>query len=426
MQDTENVFAVRGSNARSRSVIARFAAALLAALPLAAAAQQQPNLGVAPVKLKNEPYVFDTAEQHGIKVSIVVRGLAHPFSLAFLPNGDALVTERGASLRLVRNAASGKGAATLEPTPLAGIPAQQPSRGAGLNEVTLHPKFADNGWVYFTYNKTGEPIPDTTPPRRKAAVALGRAKFDGRALSNVEELFVGNWSESALGSRLAFGSDGLLYMTTGAAFDDSAQRLDTVYGKVLRLTEDGKPARDNPFAGRAGARAEVFSYGHRDQLGLTVDPASGSVLAAEHGPNGGDEINLILPGRNYGWPKSSYGRNYDGPRMSSLPIEEGIEQPLVLWLPSIAPTGVTFYTGDKLPAWKGNLFVGSARVGEIPRTGALERVVLNGKLEELRRERLLSDLHQRIRDVRQGPDGLLYVLTDEDDGALLRIEPSAL
>jgi glucose/arabinose dehydrogenase len=426
MQDTENVFAVRGSNARSRSVIARFAAALLAALPLAAAAQQQPNLGVAPVKLKNEPYVFDTAEQHGIKVSIVVRGLAHPFSLAFLPNGDALVTERGASLRLVRNAASGKGAATLEPTPLAGIPAQQPSRGAGLNEVTLHPKFADNGWVYFTYNKTGEPIPDTTPPRRKAAVALGRAKFDGRALSSVEELFVGNWSESALGSRLAFGSDGLLYMTTGAAFDDSAQRLDTVYGKVLRLTEDGKPARDNPFAGRAGARAEVFSYGHRDQLGLTVDPASGSVLAAEHGPNGGDEINLILPGRNYGWPKSSYGRNYDGPRMSSLPIEEGIEQPLVLWLPSIAPTGVTFYTGDKLPAWKGNLFVGSARVGEIPRTGALERVVLNGKLEELRRERLLSDLHQRIRDVRQGPDGLLYVLTDEDDGALLRIEPSAL
>jgi glucose/arabinose dehydrogenase len=426
MQDTENVFAVRGSNARSRSVIARFAAALLAALPLAAAAQQQPNLGVAPVKLKNEPYVFDTAEQHGIKVSIVVRGLAHPFSLAFLPNGDALVTERGASLRLVRNAASSKGAATLEPTPLAGIPAQQPSRGAGLNEVTLHPKFADNGWVYFTYNKTGEPIPDTTPPRRKAAVALGRAKFDGRALSNVEELFVGNWSESALGSRLAFGSDGLLYMTTGAAFDDSAQRLDTVYGKVLRLTEDGKPARDNPFAGRAGARAEVFSYGHRDQLGLTVDPASGSVLAAEHGPNGGDEINLILPGRNYGWPKSSYGRNYDGPRMSSLPIEEGIEQPLVLWLPSIAPTGVTFYTGDKLPAWKGNLFVGSARVGEIPRTGALERVVLNGKLEELRRERLLSDLHQRIRDVRQGPDGLLYVLTDEDDGALLRIEPSAL
>ncbi len=143
------------------------------------------------------------------------------------------------------------------------------------------------------------------------------------------------------------------------------------------------------------------------------------MLAAEHGPNGGDEVNLILPGRNYGWPKSSYGRTYDGPRMSSLPIEAGIEQPLILWLPSIAPTGVTFYSGDKFPAWKGNLFVGSARVGEIPRTGALERVVFNDKLEELRRERLLSDLHQRIRDVRQGPDGLIYVVTDEDDGALL-------
>jgi glucose/arabinose dehydrogenase len=426
MHATEENLAARGNAARSRTMIVRIAAALVAALPLAASAQQQPNLGVAPVKLKSEPYVFDTAEQHGIKVSIVVRGLAHPFSLAFLPNGDALVTERGAALRIVRGAASGKGAATLEPAPLAGIPAQQASRGAGLNDVALHPKFADNNWVYFTYNKTGDVIPDTTPPRRKAAIALGRAKFDGRALTNVEEIFVGDWSQNALGSRLAFGGDGLLYMTTGAAFDDSAQRLDTVYGKVLRLTDDGKPAKDNPFAGRAGARPEVFSYGHRDQLGLTIHSASGNVLAAEHGPNGGDEVNLILPGRNYGWPKSSYGRNYDGPRMSSLPIEEGIEQPLLLWLPSIAPTGVTFYNGDKFPAWKGNLFVGSARVGEIPRTGALERVVLNDKLEELRRERLLSDLHQRIRDVRQGPDGLIYVLTDEDDGALLRIEPSAL
>jgi aldose sugar dehydrogenase len=419
--------APRRSNGRSHATaLARLAAALVAALPIAAPAQQQPNLGVAPVKLHDEPYTFDTAEQHGIKVSIVVRGLAHPFSLAFLPNGDALVSERGASLRLVHNAAGGSGAPALDPQPVAGIPAQQPSRGAGLNEVKLHPKFADNRWVYFTYNKSGEQIPDTTPPRRKAAVALGRGKFDGHTLTNVEEIFVGDWSASALGSRLAFGGDGLLYMTTGAAFDDSAQRLDTVYGKVLRLTEDGKPAKDNPFVAKAGARAEVFSLGHRDQLGLTVDPASGSVLAAEHGPNGGDEINLILPGRNYGWPKSSYGRNYDGPRMSSLPIEEGIEQPLVLWLPSIAPTGLTFYTGDRFPAWKGNLFVGSARVGEIPRTGALERVVFNDKLEELRRERLLSNLHQRIRDVRQGPDGLLYVLTDEDDGALLRIEPAAL
>ena len=435
MQDTNDIIAaVRGSTgSRARrvgaaSLVATGAAVLSVALPLAASAQQQPNLGIAPLTLKSEPYTFDTAEQHGIKVSIVMRGLAHPFSFAFLPNGDALVTERYASLRLIRGASGAK--ATLEAMPVAGIPAQQTQRGAGISEVALHPKFAENGLVYFTYNKTGEPVPDAKPPRRMTAVALGRGKFDGKALTNVEELFAGEWSTGASGSRLAFGKDGFLYMTTGATagglFDDTAQKLDTVYGKVLRLTLDGKPAKDNPFAARAGARPEIFSYGHRDQLGLTVDPVSGNVLAAEHGPNGGDEVNLILPGRNYGWPKSSYGRTYEGPRMSSLPIEAGIEQPLILWLPSIAPTGVTFYSGDKFPAWKGNLFVGSARVGEIPRTGALERVVFNDKLEELRRERLLSDLHQRIRDVRQGPDGLIYVVTDEDDGALLRIEPAAL
>jgi glucose/arabinose dehydrogenase len=193
---------------------------------------------------------------------------------------------------------------------------------------------------------------------------------------------------------------------------------------VLRLTEDGKIPPDNPFVGKAGARTEVFSMGHRDQLGLTVHEATGTVLAAEHGPNGGDEINVILPGHNYGWPKFSFGRTYEGPRISETPLGPGIDQPLVLWVPSIAPTGLTFYTGDKIPAWKGNLFVGSARRGEVPRTGGLERVVVNDKLEELRRESLLGDLHQRIRDVRQGPDGLLYVITDEDDGALLRIEPA--
>jgi glucose/arabinose dehydrogenase len=175
---------------------------------------------------------------------------------------------------------------------------------------------------------------------------------------------------------------------------------------------------------RSGARGEVFSLGHRDQLGLTVHPATGQVLNAEHGPNGGDEVNVILAGRNYGWPTVTFGRDYQGPRLSESPVAPGVELPLLLWIPSIAPTGLTFYTGDRLPAWKGNLFVGSARRGEIPRTGGLERVVVNERLEELRRETLLTELHQRIRDVRQGPDGLLYVITDEDDGALLRIEPA--
>jgi glucose/arabinose dehydrogenase len=394
------------------------------ALTVGAVAQQgQPQIGIAPVTLTAGPYTFDTAEQHKIRVVIVARGLVHPFSLAFLPNGDALVTERGTKLRLVRNATGAGGAqATLDPEPIAGLPAFPPFRTGGLHEIALHPKFATNQLVYFTYNKAG--AAGQNPNQRQSAVTLARGRFDGKSLTNVEELFSGDWNNGASGSRLAFGRDGMIYMTTGAPFDDKAQRTDTVYGKVLRLTEDGKAPRDNPFVGKAGARPEVFSMGHRDQLGLTIHEPTGTVLAAEHGPNGGDEINVIQAGGNYGWPKFSFGRTYEGPRISEVPLGPGIEQPLVLWIPSIAPTGLTFYTADRIPAWKGNLFVGSARRGEVPRTGGLERVVMNDKLEELRRESLLTELHQRIRDVRQGPDGLLYVITDEDDGALLRIEPA--
>ncbi len=398
-------------------------ASAVALTVLAAAQQGQPQIGIAPITLTAGPYTFDTAEQHKIRVVIVARGLVHPFSLAFLPNGDALVTERGTKLRIVRNATGAGGAeATLDPEPIAGLPAFPPFRTGGLQEVALHPKFATNQLVYFTYNKAG--AVGQNPNQRQSAVTLARGRFDGKSLTNVEELFSGDWNNGASGSRLAFSRDGLIYMTTGAPFDDKAQRTDTVYGKVLRLTEDGKAPRDNPFVGKAGARAEVFSMGHRDQLGLTIHEATGTVLAAEHGPNGGDEINVIQAGGNYGWPKFSFGRTYEGPRISEVPLGPGIEQPLVLWIPSIAPTGLTFYTADRIPAWKGNLFVGSARRGEVPRTGGLERVVVNDKLEELRRESLLTELHQRIRDVRQGPDGLLYVITDEDDGALLRIEPA--
>jgi glucose/arabinose dehydrogenase len=288
----------------------------------------------------------------------------------------------------------------------------------------LHPQFAQNQLVYFTFNKPGNPPPaDAKPPiRRESKATLLRAKLSGAALSKIEELFSAE-SGSTSGSRIAFGKDGTLYLTTGAPFGDQGQQLDSSYGKVLHFRDDGKPAADNPFVGRADARPEVFSLGHRDQLGLTVHPVTGAVLNAEHGPNGGDEVNVILPGHNYGWPKVSFGRNYDGPRISESPVADGIDQPTILWIPSIGPSGLAFYTGDRLPAWKGNLFVGSVRRGEVPRTGGLERVVVNDKLEEIRRETLLTELHQRIRDVRQGPDGLLYVLTDEDDGALLRIEP---
>ena len=391
-------------------------------LTCAASAQQPPPIGIAPVALTAAPYTFDTAEQHKIRVVVVARGLAHPFSLAFLPNGDALVTERGARLRIVRNATGAAGQPTLDAEPVAGVPATPAFRGGGLQDVALHPKFAANRLVYFTYNKAG--AVGQNPNQRQSAVTLARGRLNGKALTNVEELFTGDWSNGASGSRLAFGPDGLLYVTTGAPFGDQAQDMNTVYGKVLRLQDDGRVPADNPFVGKPGTRAEVFSLGHRDQLGLTVHGPTGSVLTAEHGPNGGDEINLILPGRNYGWPRFSFGRAYEGPRIGDNPLGPGIEPPLVIWIPSIAPTGLTFYTGDRFPSWKGNLFVGSARRGEVPRTGGLERVVMNDKLEELRRETLLTELHQRIRDVRQGPDGLLYVVTDEDDGALLRIEPA--
>jgi glucose/arabinose dehydrogenase len=323
---------------------------------------------------------------------------------------------------MVRNAI-GK-TPVLDPEPITGMPqVSPPYRNGGLHDVVLHPKFAENKLVYFTYNKSGDADSSAAPAgRRRSIVALMRGKFDGKALTGVEELCVGEVGGTS-GSRIAYGQDGFVYMTTGAPFSDVAQNLDSVYGKVLRVDENGRAPNDNPFVGRTGARPEIFSLGHRDQLGIVVHPG-GAVLAAEHGPNGGDKVNLILPGRNYGWPKYSFGRSYEGPRISETPLGSGTEQPLILWLPSIAPTGLAFYTGDRFPTWKGNLFVGSARRGEVPRTGGLERVVLNDKLEELRRETLLTDLHQRIRDVRQGPDGLLYVLTDEDDGALLRIEPA--
>ena len=394
----------------------------LVALSAAIAAQQQPQVGIAPVTLSSTPYVFDTAEQHRIRVTVVTAGLNHPFSLAFLPNGDALITERGGRLRMVRAATSG--AAKLETAPVSGVPLEPTFRTGGLQEVALHPQFATNRFVYVTYNKAGAPVTGGQPNARQSAITLARGRLEGNALVGVQELFSGGFQNGASGSRLAFGPGNMLFITTGAPFDQQAQDPASVYGKVLRLNDDGGIPTDNPFVGKAGARGEVYSMGHRDQLGLTVHPGSGRVLSAEHGPNGGDEVNLILPGKNYGWPRVSFGRDYQGPRISESPVAADVEQPLLLWIPSIAPTGMTFYTGDAIAAWKGNLFLGSARRGEIPRTGSLERVVVNDKLEELRRESLLGDLHQRIRDVSQGPDGLLYVITDEDAGALLRIEPS--
>ena len=372
-------------------------------------AQQAPPIGIPRVPLGGGPFTLDTAEQHKIRVVVVSKGLSHPLSLAFLPDGSMLVTERGGRLRILRDG-------VLDPQPLAGVPKVHAVRNAGLFDIALHPRFAENRFVYFTYTKPGE--------NGQVATTLARGRLDRAGLADVRDLFVGEWTTVLGGSRIAFNRDGTLFMTTGAATGPLAQDPNSDYGKVLRLRDDGTVPSDNPFVGRAGYKPEIYSLGHRDQLGLTIHPETGAVYSNEHGPNGGDEINLIRPGRNYGWPLASFGRTYEGPRVSESPVREGFDLPLVLWVPSIAPSGLTFYTGDRFPAWKGNVFLGGMRQGEIPGTGRLERVVFNDKMEEIRRESLLTDLKQRIRDVRQGPDGLLYVLTEEEDGALLRIEPA--
>jgi glucose/arabinose dehydrogenase len=400
---------------------------LIAVAAVGVAWSQTPPLGIAPVLLTQPGYEFDTAEQHNLKVSVVVKGLPHPFSIALLPNGDALISERGGQLRLLRNATGAPGKpTTLEPAPVPGLPVLDVKyRNAGVHDIALHPEFVTNQLVYFTFNKPGNLIPGAgnAPGRQQSRLTILRGKFDGKALSQVQEIFVGD-SEGTSGSRITFGADGMLYAVIGAAFGDIAQHLDVTTGKVLRLRDDGTIPADNPFVKRNDAKPSVFTYGHRDPLGLTVHPVTGAVLAAEHGPNGGDELNLIQSGKNYGWPRVTFGHGYDGAVLSESPVAPDVETPLVVWLPSIGPSGLMVYSGNRFPNWKLNVFVGSVRRGEIPRTGGLERVVLNDKLQELRRETLLTELHQRIRDVRQGPDGLIYVLTDEDDGALLRLEPT--
>ena len=384
---------------------------------------RKPGIGV--VHLSAEPYTFDTAEQHRLRVTIVAKGLAHPFSLAFLPNGDALVVERGVGLRIIHDAAGPH--PRVDPEMIGGLPTFPRSGTSGIQDVLLHPKFASNGLVYFSYNKTRAAEHQQHP---ELAGAVARGKIIGSSLTDIHEIFAGEWRDQSSSLRMVFAPDDTLYITTGAPFSQAAADLSSVYGKVLRIRDDGSIPPENPFVGKSGMRPEIFAYGMRDQLGIVYHAASGNILATDHGPQGGDEINLIRPGLDYGWPKYSFGRQYDGSRVSELPAIPGIEQPIILWIPSIAPSGLEVYTGNRFPDWQGNLFVGSAQRGEIPRTGGLERVVLNQKLQELRRESLLTDLHLRIRFVRQGPDGLLYVLTEQngggpdEDGAVLRLEPA--
>jgi aldose sugar dehydrogenase len=370
-------------------------------------------LGVAREPLGDGPWVFDTAEQHKLKVVPVARGLVNPWSLVFLPDGSMLVTERPGRLRIVRNG-------VLDPQPIAGVPAVAAERLCGLMEIALHPRFAENRWLYFTYSKPGE--------KGTMATTLARGRFDGKALTEVKDLLVAlpYWDcRGGAASRLAFAPDGLLYMSTGASGENREEAQDTTHlrGKVLRLRDDGTPAPGNPFAGRAGFKPEIYSYGHRNQLALVFHPQTGALWNVENGPNGGDEMNVVLPGKNYGWPLVSLGRDYAGPWQGKF-AQDGMEPATVNWVPAIAVSGLLFYTGDKFPAWRGNAIVGAMRFGEIPNTGHMQRVVFNDKGEEIRREMFLTEWRQRVREVRQGSDGFVYILTDENPGGLFRLEPA--
>jgi len=375
--------------------------------------------------LADGPIILDTAIQHQLQL-VVTKGLNQPWSMAFLPGGEILVTERPGRLRIVRNG-------VLDPAPVKGLPAIQAAGLAGLMDIALHPRFAENKLVYLTYHKpAGGVAPAPGPGGTPGTITLARARWDGAALVEWQDLFSAIPSGNA--SRIAFGKDGMVYMTVGygdtpVGNPDPAgappQDRMSLSGKVLRLKDDGTVPPDNPFTGRSNSRPEIFTLGHRNMLGLAVHPDTGAILESENGPNGGDEINVLQAGKNYGWPVVSYGRFYLGPRVNNHAWQEGMEDPLVFWVPAIATSGLTFYTGDRFPQWKGNVFAGGMRQGEVPRSGHLERIDFNEKWEELHRESMFWELRQRIRDVRQGPDGLLYVLTAENDGALIRLEPVA-
>jgi glucose/arabinose dehydrogenase len=416
---------------------ARFlAAAVVVTLAVPMGAQQEVpmrgNTPVAPQGIKipplpDTPIRYETAEGQTIRVSVYARGFQNPWSMAFVSDDTILVAERGGAIKAVRNG-------VVDPKPVPGGPV---AIGAGLSgtDLALHPDFARNRLVYISYTKPLGPAPATPPPgaqppaapaggrggrgaAQRTTVAVAVAVWDGKGFSGTRDIFVG---EGGSGGPIAFGGDGMLYVAHGGG---DTQNPKSLGGKILRLTDEGKVPSDNPFFGKPDAgRPEVFTMGHRTFLRMAKHPVTGAIWQIENGPNGGDEVNILTPGTNYGWPLVSLGRTYAGPWQGPL-SKEGYKDPLIYWMPAIAVSSITFYTGDRLPKWKGDVFVTGMRYGEIPGTGQLHRILINKDFEELRREPLLLDLKRRYRDVKQGRDGLLYLLTDEADAVMLRIEPA--
>lgn len=359
-----------------------------------------------------------------IRVVTVATGLIHPFSLAFLPDGRSLlVTEKNGRLRMIRDG-------MLDPNPVWTSPTPAAADGDALHFVVLHPQFARNSLVYVSYPKLGD---------RGSTLAVARGRLENGKLTGVQEIFVADAWETGgnLAGRIFFGPDASLYVTVGdrdrlccnggedTSLRMKAQRLDNHVGKTLRLRDDGTVPPDNPFVGRAGAKPEIFTYGHRNGYGLAIHPETGALWQAEIGPLGGDEVNILLPGHNYGWPVVSMGRNYTGSLVSDEPFARpGMDNARMFWVPSISPSSLLFYTGDKFPRWKNSLFVGSLTQQQ------LIRVSFNQPSQAEKREGLLVTLRERIRDVQLSPDGFIYVATERAsgggaaDGTVLRIEPA--
>ena len=412
----------------SRILCIAVAALLSAVMAGPAGAQGRGGIPVPP--LPDQPWEYQTANAR-IRVRVLTAGLENPWSLEFLPDASILITERNGRLRHFKDGVlSG---------PVAGLPAVVSDNFiSGLHDLKLHPNFAQNRLVYWVYNKADAPAPAAAAPaaggRGGAAGAGGgrggatrtltvaRGVFDGTALTKVEDVI--RMPGASTVSRMLFLPDGTLLVSTWGEPGQMAQDKMGLSGKILRYNADGTVPKDNPFVGKEGYRAEIYTLGHRTPESLVWHEPTKTIWESEMGPNGGDEINVIKAGGNYGWPLVSLGRSYAGPYQPEGFEAEGMVAPVVNFVPSISTTGMTFYTGERFPAWKGNLFIGGVRYGEVPGTGRIQRIVFNTAMEETRRETLLEDKRWRIRDIRQGPDGLLYVITDERNGALLRIEPA--
>jgi glucose/arabinose dehydrogenase len=344
--------------------------------------------------------------KHAVGVETLARGLEHPWALAFLPDGRLLVTERPGRLRIVE-----PGGKVSEP--LGGVPRVAARGQGGLLDVALDPRFAENRRVYLSYAEPGD--------RGSAGTAVARGQLAGDRLENVQVIYrqqPKSGGGNHFGSRLVFARDGTLFVTQGDRYSerDQAQNLATGFGKIVRINTDGTVPRDNPFVNRDGAQPQIWSYGHRNVQAAALDPQTGQLWTVEHGARGGDELNHPEAGKNYGWPVITYGVDYSGLRIGEGTAKAGMEQPVYYWDPVIAPSGMAFYTGDAFAGWRGSVLIGSLK------PGALVRLALkDGKV--IQEERYLGELGERIRDVQQGPDGLIYLVTDSDDGRVLRVAP---